>query len=40
MTISITALTWLVSIALLATVLAPVVLLIFWIKDLKEGTLW
>ena len=40
MIISVEALTWLVSIATCVTVLAPIVLLIFWIRDLKEGTLW
>lgn len=40
MIISVTVLTWLVTIATLITLLAPVVLLIFWIRDLKRGSLW
>lgn len=40
MTISVTALTWLVGTATLITVLAPIVLMIFWILDLLKGRLW
>jgi hypothetical protein len=40
MTISAAALAWLVSIATLVTVLAPIVLIIFWIRDLAKGRLW
>ena len=40
MTISAGALGWLVSIATLVTVLAPIVLIIFWIRDLVKGRLW
>ena len=40
MTISAGALAWLVSIATLVTVLAPIVLLIFWFRDLVKGRLW
>ena len=40
MTISATALAWLVGTATLITVLAPVVLVIFWIRDYAKGQLW
>lgn len=40
MIISVTALAWLVSAATLATMTAPVVLIIFWIRDLLKGQLW
>ena len=40
MTISATALAWLVGTATLITVLAPVVLVIFWIRDYMKGQLW
>ena len=40
MTISVTALGVLVSTATLITVLAPIVLMIFWIKDWLKGQLW
>ena len=40
MTISTTALAWLVGTATLITMVAPLVLLIFWIKDLLKGRLW
>jgi len=40
MTISTTALTWLVGVATLVTMVAPLVLLIFWIRDLLKGRLW
>ena len=40
MTISTTALAWLVSVATLVTVAAPLVLIIFWIRDLLKGRLW
>jgi hypothetical protein len=40
MTISATALAWLVGIATLITAVAPVVLLIFWLSDLFGRRLW
>jgi len=40
MMISASALSWLVGVATLVTMVAPVVLLIFWIKDLVKGRLW
>lgn len=40
MIISEAALAWLVSIATLATMAAPVVLIIFWIRDLLKRQLW
>ncbi len=40
MTISVTALTWLVGTATLITLLAPVVLVIFWLRDWLKGQLW
>jgi len=40
MIISATALGWLVSTATLITVLVPVVLMIFWIRDWLRGQLW
>ena len=40
MTISVTALAWLVGIATLVTAIAPVVLIIFWIKDWLKKRLW
>jgi len=40
MIISTTALSWLVGVATLVTVVAPVVLMIFWIRDLLKGRLW
>ena len=40
MTISATALAWLVGTATLVTVLAPLVLMIFWIRDFVKGQLW
>jgi hypothetical protein len=40
MTISVTALSWLVGTATLITIVAPVVLVIFWISDLVKGRLW
>ena len=40
MTISVTALSFLVSVATLVTALAPFVLLAFWIGDLRKGRLW
>ena len=40
MTISTTALAWLVSTATLVTLLAPIVLIVFWIRDLVKGRLW
>ena len=40
MIISVTALAWLVSAATLATMAAPIVLIIFWIRDLLKGQLW
>jgi hypothetical protein len=40
MTISVTALTWLVGTATFITLLAPVILLIFWIRDWSKGRLW
>ena len=40
MTLSVTALAWLVGIATLITALAPVVLLVFWLNDLFRERLW
>jgi len=40
MTISVSALTILVSLATLIAAIAPVVLMIFWIRDLIRGHLW
>jgi hypothetical protein len=40
MTISASALAWLVGTATLVTALAPIVLVIFWIKDLLKRRLW
>lgn len=40
MTISVSALSLLVSAATLVTALAPFVLLAFWIGDLLKGRLW
>ena len=40
MMISVSALSWLVGTATLITVLAPIVLMIFWIKDWLKGQLW
>ena len=40
MTISATALAWLVGTATLVTALAPLVLMIFWIRDFVKGQLW
>lgn len=40
MTITVTALTWLVGLAILVTVLAPIVLIAFWITDWLKGRLW
>jgi len=40
MIISTTALSWLVGVATLVTMVAPVVLIIFWIRDLLKGRLW
>lgn len=40
MTISISALAWLVGTATFVTLLAPVVLLSFWIRDWIKGQLW
>jgi len=40
MTISVTALTWLVGTATMITVLAPAVLIVFWIRDWLKGRLW
>jgi len=40
MIISVTALSWLVSIATAMTALAPIVLIIFWIRDWLKGRLW
>ena len=40
MIISATALSWLVGTATAVTVLAPVVLMIFWISDWIKGRLW
>ena len=39
-TISTTALSWLVGTATFVTLLAPVVLIVFWIRDLLKGQLW
>lgn len=40
MTISVGALAWLVGTATVVTVIAPVVLMIFWLNDLLKGRLW
>ena len=40
MTISVTALAWLVGTATVVTLLAPVLLMIFWIRDWSKGRLW
>lgn len=40
MTLSVTALAWLVGGATLLTALAPIVLIIFWIRDWFRGDLW
>ena len=40
MIISVTTLTWLVSIATFITMLAPVILLILWIRDYLKDRLW
>ena len=40
MTISADFLTAIVSIALLITIIAPVALLVIWIKDWRGGKLW
>jgi hypothetical protein len=40
MIISTTALAWLVGTATVVTVVAPLVLIAFWIRDLIKGHLW
>ncbi len=40
MTISVTALATLVSTATVVTMLAPFVLIVFWIRDWRKGQLW
>ncbi|MGD8526721.1 MAG: hypothetical protein PVJ63_10760 [Thioalkalispiraceae bacterium] len=40
MIVSSSALAFMVSIALSITIVAPVVLLILWVKDWKKGQLW
>ena len=40
MTISVTALGWLVGTATLITAVVPVILIIFWITDLIKGRIW
>lgn len=40
MTISADMLQVIVSVALLITIIAPVALLLFWIKDWRNGKLW
>jgi hypothetical protein len=40
MIISTSTLAWLVGTATLITVLAPIVLMAFWITDLVKGRLW
>lgn len=40
MTISVTALTWLVSVATAITVMAPLVLMMLWIREWLKGRLW
>jgi hypothetical protein len=40
MTISITALSWLVGGATLLAAVAPIVLLVLWIRDSLKGQLW
>ena len=40
MTIPVTALAWLVGSATVITLLAPVILIIFWIRDWSKGRLW
>jgi len=40
MTITVTALAWLVGTATFITLLAPVILVILWIRDWSRGQLW
>ena len=40
MTISATLLAVIVSVALLITIIAPVALVVFWIRDWRNGKLW
>ena len=40
MIISTTALAWLVGTATVVTLVAPLVLIAFWIRDLIKGHLW
>ncbi len=40
MTITVDALAWLVGTATMITVIAPIVLMIFWVNDLLRGRLW
>ena len=40
MIISTAALTWLVGTATVVTLIAPLVLIAFWIRDLIKGHLW
>lgn len=40
MTVSVTALSWLVGAATLIAALAPVILVILWFRDWLKGQLW
>jgi hypothetical protein len=40
MTVSTGFLAFVVTVALIATAIAPIVLLYLWIKDLRRGELW
>ena len=40
MIISVTALGWLVSTATLITIIAPIILLILWLRDILKDSLW
>jgi hypothetical protein len=40
MTVSASFLATIVSVALLITIIAPVALVLFWIKDWRNGKLW
>ncbi|WP_018953613.1 hypothetical protein [Thioalkalivibrio sulfidiphilus] len=40
MTLSVSAFTWLVSIATVVTTLSPLLLIGLFIRDLRRGTLW
>jgi len=40
MTISAGMLAFVVSVALVVTIVAPIVLVVLWIKDVRKGELW